>query len=427
MHAVIQAAFSRTSTVVLVLLLLLGAGVTAYLRIAKEASPSIPIPSVFVSTGLPGIAPEDAERQLALPLEAQLTALAGLRRMATSVAEGTVSIDLEFEPGADATLALDAVRRAVERARPMLPERATAPVVEEVNTSLFPVITVMIYGPVPERTLVDLAQRAERSLEAVPGVLDVTIGGDRREVLEVLIEPGTLETYQLPFEQLSSTIQRNNQLIAAGAIETGAGRLALKVPGLIETVDEVASLPVKAESGTVVRFEDLATARRTFEAPTSFARINGEPALALEVKKRSGANIIETVAGVRALMEELTADWPASVRVEYLQDESVQVRTLLTDLQNNVVAAIVLVMLVILGALGPRSALLVGLSIPGAFLTGVAILWAMGVTLNIVVLFSLILVVGMLVDGAIVTVELAERRLMAGASPREAYAEAATR
>jgi multidrug efflux pump len=280
---------------------------------------------------------------------------------------------------------------------------------------------------VPERALNDLAETLQEEIEGLDGVLEVDIGGQRFEFLEVLIDPTVFQTYNLSFDELISQIQRNNRLIAAGAIETGSGRIVLKVPGLIEDLEDVMSMPVKVRGDAVVTFGDVATIRRTFEDPTSFARINGQPALALEVTKRSGANIIETVAKVQSLVEELRVDWPENVEITYLQDQSKQVKDLLSDLEANVIAAVILVMIVIVLALGVRSAFLVGLSIPGAFLAGVIALWTMGFTMNIVVLFSLILVVGMLVDGAIVTTELADRKLQEGAPPKEAYAFAAKR
>ncbi|HUE46489.1 MAG TPA: efflux RND transporter permease subunit, partial [Aestuariivirgaceae bacterium] len=177
----------------------------------------------------------------------------------------------------------------------------------------------------------------------------------------------------------------------------------------------------------LVTVGDVGLVRRTYRDPSGFARINGEPALALEVKKRIGANIIETVADVRAVMQQAQAQWPETVEVTFLQDESEQIETLLGDLQNNVLTAIFLVMVVIVATLGVRSAVLVGLAIPGSFLAGIAMLYAMGHTMNIIVLFSLILVVGMLVDGAIVTTELADRKLSQGATPRQAFAAAAKR
>ncbi len=427
MNALIDAAFSRSRVVIMALVMILAVGAFTYVVIPKESSPEIPIPIFYVSTGLDGISPEDAERLLVEPLETELSSLTGLKQMTSNGGEGYASVQLEFEPGFDAESALDKVQKAVDRAKPDLPEDATDPVVTEINTALFPILTVILSGPVPERTLNNLSEDLKDRLEGLAGVLEVDIGGARTELLEVLIDPTVFETYNLSFEELIGQINRNNQLIAAGAIESGAGRIVLKVPGLIENIEDVMSLPVLVRGDTVVTFADVATIRRTFEDPTGFARIDGQPALALEIKKRSGSNIIETVAAVREVISEAQSDWPTSVQIDYIQDESEQVESMLSDLEANVIAAVILVMIVIVWALGIRSALLVGLAIPGAFLAGVAALYFMGSTMNLIVLFSLILVVGMLVDGAIVTTELADRRLQEGDAPKAAYTYAAKR
>ena len=427
MNTLIDAAFSRSRVVVIALVMILSLGAVAYTAIPKEANPEVPLPLVYVSTSLDGISPTDAERLLIEPMEAEFAAIEGLDQMSSEASEGFASVQLEFTAGDDIDEALDKVREAVDRVERELPEDATDINVTEVNTALFPIITAVLSGPVPERTLNDLAREARDELEALPDVLEVDIGGARDEFLEVLIDPTVFQTYNLSFDELVGQLERNNQLIAAGAIETGGGRIVLKVPGLIEDLDDVMSMPVKVEGTTVVTFGDVATVRRTFEDPTGFARIDGQPSLALEVVKRSGGNIIDTVAATRSVIEDLSADWPDSVRVTYLQDQSEQVETMLSDLESNVMAAVMLVMIVIVYALGLRSAILVGVAIPGAFLAGVAVIWAMGFTMNIVVLFGLILVVGMLVDGAIVTVELADRRLQEGDDPKTACAFAAKR
>ncbi|SDF22026.1 efflux RND transporter permease subunit [Sulfitobacter delicatus] len=427
MNALIDAAFSRARVVNLALVMILVVGAFAYINIPKESAPEVPIPTLYVSTSLDGISPEDSERLLVEPLETELSALTGLKQITSNGAEGHASVQLEFEPGFDSDEALDKVREGVDRAKSDLPEDATDPVVTEINTALFPILTAILSGPVPERTLNTITEELKDEIEGLSGVLEVDVGGERTELLEVLIDPTVFETYNISFEELIGQITRNNLLIAAGAMESSAGRLVLKVPGLIENVQDVMSLPIKVRGDTVVTFADVATIRRTFEDPTGFARIDGQPALALEVKKRSGSNIIETVDEVRELIDEMRAEWPDSITVTYTQDESEQVEDMLSDLEANVIAAVILVMIVIVWALGIRSALLVGLSIPGAFLAGVTALWAMGYTMNLVVLFSLILVVGMLVDGAIVTTELADRRLQEGHSPKAAYAHAAKR
>jgi multidrug efflux pump len=427
MNTLIDAAFSRSRVVLMALAMTLAVGAFAYVSIPKEANPEVPLPLVYVSTGLEGISPADAERLLVEPMETEFAAITGLEKLESHASEGFASVQLEFTPGGDIDEALDKVREAADRVEGDLPEDAYDLTITEINTALFPIITAIISGPVPERTLNAIADEAQEAIEGLPGVLEVDIGGARDEFLEVLIDPTVFQTYNLSFDELIGQLQRNNRLIAAGAIETGGGRIVLKVPGLIEDLQDVMEIPVKVRGDAVVTFEDVATIRRAFQDPTGFARIDGQPALALEVKKRSGANIIDTVAATKAALEALRGEWPDSVEVTYLQDQSEQVETLLSDLEANVIAAVILVMIVVVFALGLRSAILVGLAIPGAFLAGVSALWVMGYTMNIVVLFSLILVVGMLVDGAIVTVELADRRLQEGASPRTAFAEAAKR
>jgi multidrug efflux pump len=427
MNTIIAAAFSRSRVVIMSLVILLIVGAFAYVAIPKEANPEIPLPLFYVSTGLDGISPTDSERLLLEPLETEFSSITGLKSMNSNASEGHASIQLEFSPGADTQEALDKVRVAADRAKSNLPDDAYDVTITEINTALFPIITAILSGPVPERTLNALAEDLQENIEGLAGVLEVDIGGQRFEFLEVLIDPTVFQTYNLSFDELIGQIQRNNLLIAAGAIETGVGRIVLKVPGLIENLEDVMAMPVKVYGNTVVTFGDVATIRRTFEDPASFARINGQPALALEVKKRSGANIINTVAEVKDLVETLRVDWPESVEVTFLQNQSTQVKTLLSDLEANVIAAVILVMIVIVFALGIRSAILVGLAIPGAFLAGVIALLGMGYTMNMVVLFSLILVVGMLVDGAIVTTELADRKLQEGLEPKAAYAFAAKR
>ncbi len=427
MNAIIDAAFERTRTVVLAFVMIVIMGAVAYTTIPKEADPDIQIPIIYVSLTYEGISPEDSERLLVRPMEKELQSIEGIKEMRSMAGEGYGSITLEFYAGFDSNKALEDVREKVDIARAELPLETDEPRVNEVNIALFPVITVALSGNVPERTLVRIARDLRDKIEGLSGVLDVDIGGDREELLEIVVDPMMLETYNISFADISNTVSRNNRLVAAGALESVAGRMVLKVPGVLEDVQDILSLPVKVSGETVVKFSDVASIRRTFKDPQGFARVGGNPALALEVKKRVGANIVETIEDVRSIVSEEQANWPPGVEVSYMQDKSKQIRDILSDLQNNVLAAIALVMIVIVAAIGIRPAILVGLAIPGSFLAGILAISWIGLTLNIVVLFSLILVVGMLVDGAIVTTELADRKMLEGQSPRQAYAEAAKR
>ncbi|MDJ0513516.1 MAG: efflux RND transporter permease subunit [Methyloceanibacter sp.] len=427
MNALIDAAFQRTRTVVLAFVMIVVMGAIAYMTIPKEADPDIQIPIIYVSMTYEGISPEDSERLLIRPMEKELQSIEGIKEMRSTAGEGFGSVTLEFYAGFDSNKALADVREKVDIARAELPDETDEPRVNEVNIALFPVITVALSGNLPERTLVRIGRDLRDKIEGLSGVLDVEIGGDREELLEIVVDPMVLETYNISFADISSTVARNNRLVAAGALETVAGRAVLKVPGVLEDVEDIFSLPVKVVDNTVVTFGDVASVRRTFKDPLGFARVGGNPALALEVKKRVGANIVETIEEVRRVVSEEQANWPPGVEVSYMQDKSKQIRDILSDLQNNVLAAIALVMIVVIAAVGVRPAILVGLAIPGSFLAGILAISWMGLTLNIVVLFSLILVVGMLVDGAIVTTELADRKMLEGRSPKQAYAEAAKR
>ncbi|MGF2686300.1 efflux RND transporter permease subunit [Marinobacter sp. DUT-3] len=427
MRTLILAAMDRSRTSLLTLTFLILGGIAAFYSIPKEANPDVTIPMIYVSMTLEGISPEDGERLLVRPMEQELRSLEGVKEMKGTASEGHASVMLEFDAGFDPDKALQDVREKVDTARAKIPQEADEPRVNEINVSLFPVLSVGLSGPLSERELITIARRLQDAIEGIPEVLEVDIGGDREDLLEVVVDPQVLESYGVDFDQLATLVSRNNQLVAAGSLDTGAGRMAMKVPGVIENIEDVMSMPIKVDGNTVVTFGDVAMLQRTFKDPTGFARINGEPALVLEVSKRAGANIIETIAQVRGLIEAADSELPEELDVRYIMDQSTEVRDILSDLLNNVLTAIVLVIIVVIAAMGPRSAVLVGLTIPGAFLTGILVIWGMGLTLNIVVLFSLILVAGMLVDGAIVVSELADRNLSEGLGVRSAWAEAASR
>lgn len=427
MYSIITQAFSRSRAVLLVLVFILIAGALAYQSIPKESEPDIAIPIFYVSMAHDGISPEDAERLLVRPMEKELQSIEGLKEMKGTAKEGYASVQLEFNAGFDSDQALTDVREKVDLAKVKLPASTDEPEVHEVNVALFPVLTISLSGQLPERTLVSIARDLQDRVEALPGVLEAVIGGDREALLEIIVDPVVMETYGVQYDELFALIQNNNRLVAAGAVDTGAGRLVLKVPGVIEDLEDVLNMPIKASGTRVVTFGEIATIRRGFKDPESFARVGGSPAITLEIKKRVGANIIETIQQVRVVVEQEQIHWPSTLDVAYMQDKSDQIREMLSDLQNNILSAILLVMIVIIVALGPRSAVLVGLAIPGAFLTSILVLNTMGYTLNIVVLFSLILVVGMLVDGAIVVTELSDRYMAQNQTPVQAFRAASIR
>ncbi|NRF24598.1 efflux RND transporter permease subunit [Vibrio coralliilyticus] len=430
MYALIDAALSRTRTMLVLLVFVLIAGVMTYLTVPKESSPDITIPIIYVSVGHQGISPTDAERLLVRPIEQELRSIEGVKEMTSTASEGHASVQLEFSVGVDLNKAMADVREAVDLAKPKLPEDSDEPTVNEVTfASEEPALTVVLYGTVPERTIVKIARQLRDKLESFRQILEVDIAGDREDIVEIIVDPLLMESYGLDQADIYNLIALNNRVVAAGFVDTGYGRFSVKVPSVFDSLKDVLELPVKVDGKQVITFGDVATVRRAFRDPESYARLDGKSAIVLDVKKRAGENIIETVALIKQVMEEgqKRADWPNNLQVKYTWDQSKDVKMMLNDLQNNILSAIILVVVVIIAILGVRTALLVGISIPGSFLTGLLVLSVFGLTVNIVVLFSLIMAVGMLVDGAIVVTEFADRRMQEGTPRRDAYRDAAKR
>jgi multidrug efflux pump len=265
------------------------------------------------------------------------------------------------------------------------------------------------------------------ALEQVPGVLAAELRGARDESVEIIAEPMLMKSYGVSLDQLIAVAQASNSLVAAGALEGQTGRFAVKVPALIEKPQDILKIPVVSTPGATVTLGDIAQVRPTFKDATTVTRVNGQPAMTIEISKRTGANLIETVDGVKAVVEKLKETWPSSVQVSFTQDKSKVIRQMLADLQNSVATGVLLVAVIILFALGARASLFIGIAIPASFLAGVLGLQLAGLTVNIVVLFSLILAVGMLVDDAIIVSEFAERRMAEGMPARQAYSLAAKR
>ncbi|MFD2236560.1 efflux RND transporter permease subunit [Aureimonas populi] len=427
MHAIIAASFTRARTVALGLVLIMLAGAFAYVSIPKEANPEVEIPYFIVTVTYAGVSAEDSARLMVQPLERRLQSISGLREMTAQASDGFASIILEFEAGSDNRSALQDIKDEVDQAIPDLPPGADRPVVTEVDMSQFPILTVALSGAVPERELIGIGRELRDRLEGISGVLEVELTGERADLMEIIVNPLAMQSYNLSHQDISQAIQSNNQLIAAGAFDTGSGRIGVSVPGTISGIADVLSIPVQVNEGTVIRVQDVAEVRQTFEDATSFARLDGQATIGLDISRATGANIIQTIAAVQDAVDESRADWPEAIRVDYLQNQAEDIEELLGDLENNVIAAVLLVMLTTLLGLGIRPSLLVALSIPGSFLGGILVIYLIGFTLNIVVLFGLILVVGLLIDGTMVVVELADRYRSEGMERREAFLNAAQR
>lgn len=431
MIGIVDWAAGRARMVLFFIVISIAVGAFAYVGLPKEGEPDIEIPALFVSVPFQGISAEDSETLLVKPMETELSDLDGLKTMSSTASEGYAGVALEFEFGWDKTKTLADVRDAMNTAEGNFPEGAEKYSINEINFSEFPIIIVNLTGDVPERTMNRIAKDLQEDIEGLDAVLEAGIAGNRDEMLEVVIDPLKLESYNVTADELISVVQNNNQLIAAGEVKTDQGSFAVKIPSSFDEPRDVYDLPVKTNGDRVVTLGDIAEIRLTFEDRQGTARFNGEKTVALQVVKRKGYNLIDTANEVKAVIKEASDAWPeemrAAVQVGSSNDQSRTVDSMVKQLEGSVLTAIALVMIVVLASLGIRPALLVGFSIPTSFLLCFAILGASGIAISNIVMFGLILAVGMLVDGAIVVVEYADKRISEGSGPMHAYVEAAKR
>lgn len=424
---IIDAALEYKRTVIMLSALIIFSGIVSYMLIPKEEGPDVSIPNLYIGTSLEGISSLDADKLLATPITRELKGIDGLNKITSTSTEGYAAISLEFDSDVDIDEALVDVREQVDKARSDLPEGASEPSIIEINIALFPILVITLSGDIDEAELFHVADLMQDRLESLPGVLEANIKGDREEFAEVVVNPYLIESYNLDINEIIRLIANNNRLVTAGALDTGEGRFGVKVPGLLEDEGDIMNLPIKVVDDVVITYNDVTVARRTYKDPSSYSRFNGKSTVSLEIVKRIGENSINTIEAVKRVIEESQPDFPTGLRVDYSSDASVGIKESLDSLFNNVLSAAILVMLFAIVFVGIRSATLVGLAIPCAFLAAILIINIMGYTLNIVVLFALILSVGMLVDGAIVVAEFADMKMSQGMARKEAYAMAAKR
>ncbi len=411
--------------VLTVMALLLFAGGISYMSLPKESFPAIDIPYFYVSVSQTGVSPADAERLLAKPIEDRVKEVEGLVNYTTTSTTGHASVFLEFDVNVDGDKALSDIRAAVDGVSGELPTDATTPTVNEISFSGFPSINVAVYGDVPERALVQNAKALQEELEKLPDVQSVSISGSRDEVLAVTIDLNRLDAYNLTAAQLFDALAKNNMVVAGGTLDTGQGSFNVEVPGLITTAQDVYNLPLKTVGDTVVTFGDVATITRTFEDATTYANVNGSPAITLGVIKKLGTNVITVSDEVRRVTTEVTADWPQGVQHSFLLDQAESTKQLFRSLEAAVLTAVALVLITCVATLGWRAAIMIGLSIPISFMIAFLVVNMLGMTINMMIMFGLVLAVGVLVDDPIVVVEYAERKLQEGISKKEAFILAA--
>ncbi|HEV7344701.1 MAG TPA: efflux RND transporter permease subunit [Devosia sp.] len=407
--------------VLTVMVIMLAAGVSAYVSLPKESFPAIDVPYLYVSINQTGVSPRDAENLLAKPAEEELASLPGLQNISSTSTTGHASIFLEFDINTDKDQALSDTRARMDALRSKLPDDASDPVVAEIDLVGMPIISVAVYGSAPEKELVRRAEELQDALEGIAEVREATLSGAREEILEIRIDLLRLEAYGLTANQLFDALNRNNMVVAGGTLNTGQGSFNIEVPGLITTAQDVFDLPLKTDGNTVVTFGDVATITRTLADATDYTTVNGSPALIMGISKKLGTNIIDVSDKVRATTLATAADWPAGVNYSFFLDQAETTTSMFRSLEAAVLTAVALVLITCVATLGIRPAIMIGMSIPLSFMMAFLVAQSLGMTINMMVMFGLVIAVGVLVDDPVVVVEYAERKLQEGVSKKEAF------
>jgi len=408
-------------TMVMVLTgIMLVLGIAAYIRIPKESSPEIVVPNLIVNTIYPGVAPKDIETLITRPVEEELNTIADVKQITSVSAEGYSSINVEFEAGVNMDEALARVREKVDIAKPELPEAAEEPQIIEINFAQFPIMQVNVSGPYSLVRLREVAEDVQDELEQIPSVLEVQLSGGLEREVKVDVDLAKLKFYDLAFDDVVAAIARENVTTPGGGIDVGEMKYLVRVPGEFETTAPIAGIVIDTKNGRPVYVRDVALVDFGFKDRDSFARLGGDPVVSLAIKKRSGENIIETADAVRATIARLQPDFPPGTIVNITSDQSQDIADMVSSLENNIVSGLILVVAILLFFLGLRTAWFVGLAVPLSMFLSFIVMDAVGMSMNMVVLFSLILALGMLVDNAIVAVENTYRYVQEGWDRRSA-------
>lgn len=412
---VANAAINRRSTVFALMLIIVIVGIYSYIVLPRESTPDITIPYVLVVTQYEGVSPEDIESLVTHPIERKLKGLKDVEEIRSVSAEGSSMITIEFVPDIDIDNALQRVRDKVDQAKGDLPgDLENDPSILEINLSEFPILMVSVSGQVSEPVLKAVGEELEERVEEISGVLDVVMSGGREREIRVEFDPDRLYAYRIPLSEVIRSIRAENVNIPGGSIDIGAGKYLLRVPGEFTDPAEIDNLVLTQRNGKVVYFKDVARIVDTFEDRQSIARLNGQNSITLAIKKRTGANIISVADQVFAMLAVAEKQLPPGIDLAVTLNQSKDIRRMVSELENNIISGLILVVAVLFLFLGLRNSFFVALAIPFSMLISFAVLQLLGMTLNMVVLFSLILALGMLVDNAIVIVENTYRHMQEG-------------
>ncbi len=422
-RAIARLAVRNPVAVNLAMIAVIASGIVAFLGMPREVFPEFSLDQIIVSTTYPGASPEDVERQVTLPIEEEMEGIEDLDEVRSISSESLSVVTLELATGADTSDILDEVRSRLQSSALELPKEAEAPFTRELKTE-FPVIAVFVYGGASEDTLRRVAREQELMIETLPGVSSVTVTGAREPELWVEVMPRALERYGITLGQIGALVGTRVRDTPLGSLSTPSGDYLLRVPSKVFEAEDLAKLPVLARpDGTVVRLDQVARIRDTFERQYTLARFNGLPSIHLQVNKQSDGDTIDLAEQVQNLIASERANMPAGVSLGTNSDLSIYVRNRLRVMTESGALGGLLVMISLVLFLNVRVALMTALGIPVAFLGGLLIASFFGISMNMITMFALIIVLGMIVDDAIVVSENGYRLMEEGLSPEEAAIE----
>ncbi len=386
------------------LVILMVAGPAVYFTMPREGAPDITIPMVFVTAAYEGVAPAEIENLITIPLEKQFKGLENLKKMTSSSAEGVCTVTIEFLPRQDIDNAVQKVKDKVDLAKRDLPKDLDAPVIQGFNFSTdIPVFTFAISGDRDAERLKRLAEDYQDLIETIAGVLEARLYGTREREIQINVDLRRLNAYGISLSHLMAAVFAENATVSAGNLEIRGDKFQVRIPGEFSDVHRITDLVVAVRDGRQIRLGEVAAVLDGYKDLVSVSRVNGAPCVSVAVHKRSGENAVRVIREVKDLLGRNAP--PPGIAITYVNDQSEMIRLMIEDLENNIVSGFLLVVAILLLFLGVRNSVLVGLAIPFSLMLGFIALSVMGITLNMLVLFSLILTVGMLVDNAIVMVE----------------------
>jgi len=417
-------AIDHETSVGVLLFFIIILGFLSYRTIPRESFPEVEIPTIAVNTIYPGVSPADIESLLTRPLEEELSTISDIKDLTSTSVEGYSSIIAEFETTVNLDEALQKIREKVDLAKTELPAEAEDPSIFEFSFSEIPIMQVNLAGQYDLVRLKEVGQALQDRIEQIPSVLRVEVRGGLEREVKVDVQLDRLQFYDLSINDVIDAIRNENVNIPGGSIDVGSFTYLVRVDGEFDDPTAIDDLVIEAESGRPVYVRDVATVEFGFQDRTSFARLDDSPVVTLDIIKRSGYSIIETSDMVKVAVLEMEPILPPTTVVKVTSDQSTQVGDMVSNLENNIISGLILIVIVLLFFLGVGNSLFVAISIPLSMLLTFVVLNALEITLNMVVLFSLILALGMLVDNAIVVVENIYRYVEEGWDKREASKKA---